>query len=251
MTDTADFRHPQLRADYQRRITQLLTAIQHSPELRQQCFLLVEDATSSCGDRVGLTLDHLDMVRIDHEAERGVHSAQDLIDIRTSQFRIQILGELAQQKIAALRPTLGDRLDEIEIVHGAVTLVAEELNLLGFSRSRLYGAYAHFTDSDKRNALATIAQREHRGEYVKFIAEWQPWQKQLRRLRPADFNDLDTRVAAERENLAEQPSYTSDNDYVELCQRMENLQRTRLAFLLETWTREWLGQHQQRKAGAN
>ena len=251
LTDTADYRHPRQRADYQRRIAQLLTAIQHSPELRRHCFLLVEDATSSCGDRVGLTLNQLDMARIEHEAERGVHSAQDLIDIRTSQFRIQILGELAQQKIAALRPTLGDRLDEIEIMHGAVTLVAEELNLLGVSRSMLYGEHAHFTDTDKRNALATIAQREHRGEYVKFIAEWQPWQKQLRRLRPADFSDLDRRVATERESLAEQPGYTSDNDYIELCRRMEDMQRTRLAFSLETWTREWLGQHRQRTPGGN
>ena len=110
----------------------------------------------------------------------------------------------------------------------------------------LYGAYAHFSDDDKRAALALIAQRESHGEYVKFIAEWQPWQKQLRRLRPADFADLDQRVATERETLSEQPDYTSDNDYVELCRNMEDMQRARLAFSLESWTREWLVQNRPR-----
>ena len=243
--ETADYRHPQLRPDYIRRITQLLTAIQTSPELRQQSFLLVEDATSSCGDRVGLTLNNLDMARIEHEAEHGQHSAQDLINIRTSQFRIQILGEWAQQKIVALRPILGNRLDELEVIHGAVTLLAEELKLIGVSRTMLYGSYAHFTDDDKRTVRALITQREGRGEYVKFIAEWQPWQKQLRRIRPADFDDLDRRVSSERDSLAEQPDYTSDHDYVELCRRMEDMQRARLAFSLENWTREWLVQNRQ------
>ena len=241
--ETADYRHPQLRPDYIRRITQLLTAIQTSPALRQQSFLLVEDATSSCGDRVGLTLNNLDMARIEHEAEHGQHSAQDLINIRTSQFRIQILGEWAQQKIVALRPILGNRLDELEVIHGAVTLLAEELKLIGVSRTMLYGSYAHFTDDDKRTVRALITQREGRGEYVKFIAEWQPWQKQLRRIRPADFDDLDRRISSERDSLAEQPDYTSDHDYVELCRRMEDMQRARLAFSLENWTREWLVQN--------
>ena len=248
--ETAEFRYPQQRPDYIRRVAQVLSAIQNSPELRQHCFLLVEDATSSCGDRVGLTLNNLDMARIEHEAEHGLHSAQDLINIRTSQFRIQILGEIAQRKIATLRPVLGDRLDEIEVIHGAITLVAEELNLIGVSRTMLYGAYAHFSDADKRAALALIAQRESRGEYIKFIAEWPPWQKQLRRLRPADFNDLDQRVTTERDTLSEQPDYTSDNDYIELCRRMEDMQNTRLAFSLENWTREWLVQHRRSSQGS-
>ena len=246
LNQTSDYRHPQRRPDYIRRIAHLLNTLQSSPELRQHCFLLVEDATSSCGDRVGLTLNNLDMARIEHEAEHGMHSAQDLINIRTSQFRIQILGEVAQRKIAALRPTLGDRLDEIEVIHGAITLVAEELNLIGVSRTMLYGSYAHFSDDEKRAALALITQRESRGEYIKFIAEWQPWQKQLRRLRPTDFNDLDQRVATERDTLSEQPDYTSDNDYIELCRRMEDMQSARLAFSMENWTREWLVQNRPR-----
>ena len=245
LQETAEYRYPQQRPDYVRRVAQLLTAVQNSTELRQQCFLLVEDATISCGDRIGLTLNNLDMARIEHEAEHGQHSAQDLIDIRTSQFRIQILGEVAQRKIAALRATPGAQLDEIEVIHGTVTLMARELNLIGVSRTMLYGSYAHFADEDRRNALALIAQRESQGGYIKFIAEWQPWQKQLRRLRPDDFADIDQRVATERDGLSEQPDYTSDNDYVELCRRMEDMQRERLAFSLENWTREWLVQNRQ------
>lgn len=240
---TAACRTPQQRPEYTKRVAQLLNAIEHSTELRQQCFLLVEDATTSCGDRIGLTLDNLDMARIEHEAEHGQHSAQDLIDIRTSQFRIQILGDVAQRKIAALRPTLGQQLDEIEVIHGATTLVAEELNLIGVSRTMLYGSHAHFSDDDKLNALALIAQHESRGEHIKFIAAWQPWQKQLQRLRPNDFADLDQRVAAERDSLAEQPAHTTDYDYVELCRQMEDMQRARLMLNLENWTREWLEQN--------
>lgn len=241
--ETAEFRHAPQRPDYIQRVARLLTAIQNNPELRQQCFLLVEDATTSCGDRVGLTLNNLDMALFEHEAEHGQHSAQDLINIRTSQFRVDILNELAQKKIALLRQTPGARIDEVEIFYGAVTLVAKELNLIGVSRSMLYDTYAHFSEDDKREALAIIAQRESRGDYVKFIAQWQPWQKQLRRLRPNDFVDLDQRVAVERERLNEQPAYTSENDYVELCRRMENMQSERLAFSLETWTRDWLVQN--------
>ncbi len=249
--ETAEFRHPQQRAQYKQRIRQLLNAIQVNPPLRQQCFLIVEDATTSCGDRIGLTLNNLDMARIEHEAEHGQHSAQDLINIRTSQFRIQILNEVAQQKIAVLRPILGNRLDELEVMHGAITLVAEELKLIGVSRSMLYHTHAHFSDDDKRHALALIAQRECRGEYVKFIAQWLPWQKQLRRLRPNDFADLDQRVAAERENVIGQPAYTTDNDYLELCSRLENMQRERLALSLENWTREWLAQAERTTQSAN
>lgn len=50
-------------------------------------------------------------------------------------------------------------------------------------------------------------------------------------------------AVTERENLAEQPAYTSDNDYVELFRRMEVMQRDRQAFNVETWTREWLSQN--------
>ncbi len=242
---TAEYRTHQQRPDYIQRVAQLLNAIEHSAKLRQQCFLLVDDATTSCGDRVGLTLNNLDMARIEHAAEHGQHSAQDLIDIRTSQFRIQILGEVAQQKIAVLRPTLGDQVDEIEIVHGAITLVAADLKLIGVSRTMLYGSCAHFSEDERRSALVLIAQRESRGEYISFIAQWQPWQKQLRRLRPHDFTDLDQRVAAERDRLAEHPANTTDQGYIDLCRQMEDAQRSRLAGNLEGWTREWLTQNPQ------
>ena len=251
LTETADAEDRRLRPQYRQRIAHLLTALQDSPPLREQCFLLVEDATTSCGDRIGLTLNNLDMARIEYEAAQGNHSAQGLIDIRTSQFRIRILNELAQQKITQLRPTLGDDLDEIEVMHGTVTLMAEELNLIGVSRTMLYESYAHFSEDDKRSARALIAQRESRSDYIKFIAEWKPWQQQLRRMRPADFADLDLQVAREQESLCEQPSYTSDNDYVELCRQMEGMQRSRLTFSLESWTREWLVQNRQRTPGPN
>lgn len=152
---------------------------------------------------------------------------------------------LELQKVAALLMAPDVRIDETEIFHGSMTLVSNELKLIGASRTLLNAKQAHFSIEDKCNAIALIARGKSGGEYVKTIAQWQPWQKQMFRLRQSEFADLDQHVTDERTPLTEQPFYTSENDYVESCKRKESMKRERLTFNLENWTRELMVQNKQ------
>ena len=243
LPETADYVSEPCRPAFMQRIQQLLDVLQTTPALRTKAFELVFEAASSCGDRVALALNNIEIARINYNAEQGHTTAEELITLRTGMFRLRVLEELAHQKIAALRNQTEDILDEVEVVLGFQVLLAAEMDLPAVSRSMRYQRSSNITPADLQHAREQVALREQRNEFVKFIAEWQPWQNQLQRLRPNDFAELDRRVADERARLAEQPGYTSDNDYVELCRQMEAMQRTRQTFSLENWTREWLVQN--------
>lgn len=243
LPETAEYVSDSCRPAFIQRIRQLLDVLQTTPALRTSAFELVFEAASSCGDRVALALNNIEIARINYHAEQGHTTAEELITLRTGMFRLRVLEELAHQKIAALRNQTEAILDEVEVVLGFQVLLAEEMDLPAVARSMRYQRSSNITPADLQHAREQVALREQRNEFVKFIAEWQPWQNQLRRLRPNDFADLDRRVTTERDRLAEQPGYTTDNDYVELCRQMETMQRTRQTFALENWTREWLVQN--------
>lgn len=222
LTQTAEYQDERLRPALAERVTRLLDDIRASPELREHCFTISEDATASCGDRVTLALNNLEMARVNHRASQGAYSAADLVALRTGMFRLELLQNIAAERMTALRQA-GQPVDEIELVLGYQTMLAERLQLPGVAQAMLYGACASLTPRDLDNAVERISNAERRAQFIEFIANWELWQQHLERAHPAVFAELDRNAAAERELLSEPPPFTNDNDYIQMCRDMEAL----------------------------
>ncbi|GAA4023800.1 hypothetical protein GCM10022212_21600 [Actimicrobium antarcticum] len=249
LSETAEFRQPALQPALQQRMQRLLDAMQTYPELRTQCFALAHDSTSSCGDRVTLALNTMEMARINHHAELGMYTTNDLIELRTGMFRLDVLAQVAREKIAALQAASGGRdVEEIEVVLGFQTLLASHFKLPAVAQAMRYRYSSGITDADLENAKEKVTTREGRDEYIQFIATWKPWQQNLERTRPEVFDALRHQVETEREPLAVQPAFTSEHDYMAMCSELERMQTARQVIAVNRLTRQLVVQYRDQQS---
>ena len=235
LSETSDYQSSRLRPAFTRRVLDLLDAVRVDAALRQSCFTLAEDLGNTCGDGVALTFNRMDAAKITLGAESGTYSTDDLIKMRTGMFRLNALEKIAIRKVASLGSA-----DEVEVILGFQTMLAERLELPGVSASMLYSQYAQITEGDLNVAVEKIRSLENRNEYVEFLGSWGPWQQALKRNHPAVFVDLDTKVETEQEQIAIQPAFTTDHDYMQICDELKTMQTARHKFAVNNLTREFV-----------
>ena len=108
-----------------------------APELRAMCFNIAATALESCGDRIALGLNDMELCRINHDAQHGVHTNDALFDMAEGFFKLQLLDQIATEKIASCIDRRM-RIDEIEIRLAYQTELVDRLHLPGVGSAMLY-----------------------------------------------------------------------------------------------------------------
>ncbi len=240
LTETAEYKDTRLRPPFCKRIATLLDTMQCDPELRERCIAIADDLSDTCGDGVALTLNRIDSARINWLAENGKFGLAELAAIRTGMFRLEMLQAVTKEKMVSLRASLDYEPDEVEVILGFQTMLAERLKLPGVSDRMLYAGVSQITDKDLEDAVEKVTSRENRKEHVEFIADWEPWRKALERLYPEKFSELHRQRDEDQQEMSIPPPGYSDVDYIRECEDLLKMHAAREKFLLNNLTRKFL-----------
>lgn len=203
----AEYKNEIARPTFLSRVDALLDAMEISPALRNICLSIATDATTSCGDRIGLALNDMEMARINDDALQGRQGLDDevtLFKLGRGMCRISVLEQIITETILR-REATGESIDSVEIRLAYQTQLAEQLDLPGLSRAMLHFSEARLTSHDIDNAARAVGRKEAETGGLKFLAEWQPWQKAMQRRNPAAFARVEQSIQDQEEAVAVLP----------------------------------------------
>ena len=218
LTQTAEYTNAASRSGLTSRVDALVADMRTSPALRRICFGIAADATQSCGDRIALGLNDMQLARIDHMASAGHYSMRELFTMGERFFKMAALDRIVVEKIGQLR-NAGLTIYPIEIRLAYQTELSSRLGLPGVVRSMLYRHHAHVSAGDISGAERQIRQMMERGEAVDFLVQWRPWRQQLERQYPEEYERVRVFNQPAREAIACQPRGMTEQRWREAFDR--------------------------------
>ncbi len=170
-----------------------LSHLANHPSLRKDTFLISDEATTSCEDRVSLTFNDMKKARVATDVARGDYDQRlpELVALARGMFRLDKLEKIAQQKAASL-PSV----DEIEVYLAYQVHLRERLDLPVDATDMQFFEVSCVTqrDLDQAEQEVRVAEGQEFADYLSI--KWQPWQTVLMRLDPQAH-------AAAQDNLIE------------------------------------------------
>ncbi len=90
--------------EFKRATVEWLSHLAAHPELRKESFRISEEATTSCEDRVSLSLNAMKQARLATDVDSGHydHRLPELVKLARGMFRIDRLEDIARGKAALL-----------------------------------------------------------------------------------------------------------------------------------------------------
>jgi hypothetical protein len=177
---TAEFQNAATRPGLQARVRWLLEAVAASPELMATCHAAALEGLGTCGDRVALTFDNLELQvrlhQIAHQGQLSPHQhAAALLDLGAGAHRRHVLEEFALAKVKTMR-----MVDAIEVHLAFQNKLGERV--LSNSQGMLYEGCANLKPADFEAAKAALdlADRpSNTAQRCEFLAQWGPWRQHL------------------------------------------------------------------------
>ena len=224
------------------RIDGLVAAMKESDDLRAACFNLAEGASATCGDRVTLALNDMEMAHINHDAETGRYSMLELFALGDGFFKLQVLDEVAVQKIAEFN-LAGRDIDEIEIRLAYQTELAQRLALPGVAQAMLYRTCANLNKGDIDAAEARVLRQVGRGTSIDFMVQWQPWRQALERAHPQEYERVRVYNEPERDAIVCQPPRMNEQEWREAFDSQAAAEASQIAVTSRRLTRAFMEEH--------
>ena len=217
---TADYKNDALRDTFERKVGDVMDAVLSSDTFRKTCFAIALDLSDTCQDGVALGLNNMTLALIDHEAEAGRFSREQLHDKGCNLFRIAAIDKIASRKIVELEkmhaadPTWDNKVDPVEVRLAYHVGLAPVFKLEGVVGDMLYHADSKIDGNDLAAAAKEVERLQAAGGHVAFLAEWMPWQKSIQRSDPAAYQRYEANRDEEREWLACKPVSMTDGAYL-------------------------------------
>jgi len=203
---TAEYLHEDTHASMKAKVRELMGEIFHSPQFRKTCFEIVLDSTFTCGDQVTLAFNDLSIALINHRAEKGDYTENDLKTMARGLFRLDVLNRIAEEKMMEQQAIYvadpqRNHVDPIEVKLAYQTMLAEKLALPGVAHKMKHAYAARISENDLMNAINRIKDLESKGADVKFLANWEPWQIAMARIYPEAFAQFQQRIEQDEDWL--------------------------------------------------
>ncbi|MFJ4455516.1 NEL-type E3 ubiquitin ligase domain-containing protein [Pseudomonas sp. NPDC089392] len=189
-SSSEDFeRHP---SHYRERIWRILSACEHNEALREQLFREA-DAPRSCQDRLLLMLNQLEVGILVHLGVEGVPAAARegrLLRLGRQLHRLDLLDEIANQHVQAMRRADVEAVDEIEVRLLYRSRLAGVLELPVQPDEMHYAFFAHVSVADLTQAEMQVLRADTTAAMLDSLSERPFWQHYLREAYPARFEAL-------------------------------------------------------------
>lgn len=227
LSGTAEYTNLQARQGLTHQVGELLQAMSASPEFRKTCFTIAFDASTTCHDRVTLSLSDMSLALINHHAEQGRYTDKDLLDLGRGLFRLHALDKIADETIIeqerqfALDPSRHFKVDPVEVRLAYHTQLAAKLALPGVARDMKYAYDAHLQSNALDMAERRIREMSDSGEDVEYLATWSPWENLIKNHYPQKCASFDEEVGKDRDWLVFRPPAMNSAQYMRQGQKQQ------------------------------
>lgn len=160
-----------------------------SPGLREKLFMCALGATAHCDDRVSLSWNNMRVAEMAYTVEQ--HGTEQnlpkMIGLAREVFRMELLTEIATQKIAQIRRSHEHFGEDLEVLLGYQTELRHALHLTQVVPDMYFFACSHLTAEDIKAAKIQVQTAENQ-HFLEWLSLWEPWQATLKRLNPAAWD---------------------------------------------------------------
>ena len=241
LIQTAEYKNPGTRPALAARVDRLVAAMQLSPSLRSSCFAIADTAITTCGDRVALGLNDMEVAGINHDAEAGKYDDQALQSLGINLFKLDAVNQIALARIEELKDR-AVRIDEVEIRLAYQTALKKSLDLPGITDDMLYRACADLTPHDIDTAEKKVRSLLESEAPLEYLARWQPWSQAMQRNHPVVYAALSEAHQVARDALSIMPAHMSEQQWIDALVEMSAREASQVHAATLRFTREFLSE---------
>jgi hypothetical protein len=170
---------------------QLLT---ENDGVRNEALGCINNALSSCDDRIILALDELET--LDLRASAEILAIENSNPVKLRELGLQMMRLEEVRRIACDHKKTLTWIDEIEIQLAFLIGVRQELDLPGSTQHMIFRRYAQVSEQDITNAIERVKNHCSEANLKGYLAEWEPWQKYQRKQAVPSFDRLESKMVA-------------------------------------------------------
>ena len=199
LTSTADYQNQAIRPVLAQRVMAITALLTGSDRIRNEAMDHIHHALTSCDDRIILALDDLDTMQLLDSAERKAFAgnADELRELGLQMMRLDEVKRIARDHMKTLK-----WVDEIEVELAFQIGVRQQLALPGSTQHMIFRRCAKVSDQDIANAVNQVNTRCSDDNLQAYLAQWDPWQKYLRRQEVPTFDQLPQKTVDRIEDCA-------------------------------------------------
>jgi hypothetical protein len=206
LSDTADYkRKGQFQVEFAKKIIGYLKQAEEDPGFREVFLNIIADASTTCGDRVSLSILHVGIAkRLKMLEGQGLKPLAEFLT--KTVWPIQLLEEIARDKVEVL-----PFFDEIEVYLGYPIKLRERLGLEIDVQDMLYFRCSALTGQDLESAALSVQSKQQNDEEkCAFLAKRDDWKKALEAACPERFKEIGDK-AYEELDAGVDPEVVEDN----------------------------------------
>ena len=199
LTSTADYQNQATRPVLAQRVMAITALLTGSDRIRDEAMDHIHHALTSCDDRIILALDDLDTMQLLDAAERKAFAgnADELRELGLQMMRLDEVKRIARDHMKTLK-----WVDEIEVELAFQIGVRQQLALPGSTQHMIFRRCANVSDQDIANAVNEVNTHCSDDNLQAYLAQWDPWQKYLRRQEVPTFDQLPQKTVDRIEDCA-------------------------------------------------
>ncbi|AJJ60179.1 hypothetical protein DN756_03855 [Yersinia pseudotuberculosis] len=188
--------------EFKQQIAAWLLQLAGSPTLREQTFLIAQEASATCEDRITLTYNDMQKAVMLHEVEKGQYDTQlpELMARGREMFRLEQLENIAREKVKILKTLNVHSVDDIEVYLAYQVKLRESLELFSVSKEMRFFGVSHVTEDDLLSAEKRVKTTENH-DFPRWLSQWSPWKSVVQRIEPERYAAAVKRQYSALENI--------------------------------------------------
>ncbi|USE37114.1 NEL-type E3 ubiquitin ligase domain-containing protein [Endozoicomonas sp. SCSIO W0465] len=199
LTSTADYQNRVTRPVLAQRVMALMSLLTVNERVREDALRHINQALSSCDDRIILALDDLETLQLRHSAEKLALENRDPQELRALGLKMMHLDEV--KRIARDHMKSLSWVDEVEVVLAfQIGVRQQKLDLPGSTQHMLFRGCAYVSDQDIANAVQQVNTHCSGAKLEAYLLQWAPWQKFQRLQAVPSFDQLPPKTVARIDN---------------------------------------------------
>jgi len=223
LSGTADF---QKGGNFQKvfvgKVLNYLEEAQNKEEFRETFFAIIEDATTSCVDRVAISILNVStafkLARIPADDIKGLEYL-----LIKEVWPLQMLENIAREKEPALL-----FYDQLEVYLGYPIKLRDRLKMPIDIQEMLYFPYSALTEKDLEEAAKFVeAQQADDEKSCRFLIDKEKWIEALKANYPAEYEQVYSEIEAERNKL----EIETNCGYMEIDAKLDPMRKEKLIVL--------------------
>ncbi|EIR06873.1 NEL-type E3 ubiquitin ligase domain-containing protein [Yersinia pestis] len=174
--------------EFKQQIAAWLLQLAGSFTLREQTFLIAQEASATCEDRITLTHNDMQKAVMLHEVEKGKYDEKlpELIARGREMFRLEQLENIAREKVKTLKTLNVHSVDDIEVYLAYQVKLRGSLELSSVNKEMRFFGVSDVTTDDLLSAETRVKTAENQ-DFSRWLSQWSPWKSVVQRIEPERY----------------------------------------------------------------